>query len=70
MKCPKAIAWDWKLGHEPEFVYGDCLKEECAWWTPLSSCCAFRDLPGILIAIGNTLGEMAEELHVDVTVMR
>ena len=67
MKCPLMLeAWHTggtAKGIEPK----DCLEEECAWWTPLSSCCAIRDLPGILIALGNTLGEMAEELHVDIT---
>ncbi len=40
----------------------DCLKEECACWSPLSECCSVRDLPGILIALGNVLGRIHDEL--------
>lgn len=47
MKCPRAIAWQWQLGHKPQFSYGDCLKEECAWYgtfivdrsTEATGCC-------------------------------
>ena len=63
MKCPIRM-----LSHQAAFVgdYGetlDCLGEECAWWTPLSSCCSIRDLPGILIAAGNVLGLICSELR-------
>lgn len=44
MKCPLlAFAWGNEGGKEP-LVYPDCLKEECAWWSPLGGQCS---IPGI-----------------------
>lgn len=44
MKCPRAFAWQWELGHTPQFAYGACLKEECAWWLEDIKMCSIRDL--------------------------
>jgi len=61
-KCPFLLSLIVHLGGLPDGNEDECKGDECAWWAPLSSCCAVRDLPGILIAAGNVLGRIHVEL--------
>lgn len=43
MKCPKLVhTRDQELGLRISF-FGDCIKEECAWWEQkIGKCCILR----------------------------
>lgn len=67
MKCPRAVAEVWETGHKPQFVYGDCLQEECAWWDRTYERCDpaglthnFERLTNELIAIRNKMPHEAQ----------
>lgn len=62
MKCPRAIAWHWETGHKPQFSYGDCFKEECAWWDKSQSWCVVRALAMELVNIFGTLDEIKDKM--------
>jgi len=62
MKCPKAIAWQWELGHKPQFSYGECLKEECAWWDDVTEQCCFKTLARGIVPIINDLEELVKKM--------
>ena len=65
MKCPLLVMG--QLSNEIPVVASnsDCLKEKCAWWSPLDDCCAIRDLPGLLMAMGNAFGKIADRMPKD-----
>ena len=44
MKCPLFVIRDRRVQLGEETEYGDCLKEECAWWLQDVSMCAMKDI--------------------------
>ena len=40
MKCPLVWYQDYDKGVPSGFRYGDCLKEECAWWNDYYGKCS------------------------------
>ena len=62
MKCPLFVVSALIKAGTTKNCTLECLQEECAWWSPLESCCAVRDLSGLLLAMGNTLGKIADNM--------
>lgn len=48
MKCPLFCIGDRRVQLGEETEYGDCLKEECAWWDKLSKQC---DIHRIMVCL-------------------
>lgn len=44
MKCPLFVIGDMRVQLGEETEYGDCLKEECAWWEVYIGACSIRVL--------------------------
>ena len=48
-----------------EYIVGDCLKEECAWWVKASESCAMEAIPRVIGYVGSTLKELGEKMPQD-----
>jgi len=44
MECPLVWYQDYDKGKPSGFRYGDCLKEECAWWFAPTARCSILEL--------------------------
>ncbi len=60
MKCPVILTRDVQEGEVMGITAGDCLKEECAWWSSDIECCdptnlsrKFDTLIMLLLGIAN-----------------
>ena len=65
MKCP-LLKGEMNLddaGVSMEFI--DCLKEECAWWSDEQKQCDPTGMLPFFIALGNTLGVIADRMPKD-----
>lgn len=65
MKCPKLVhTRDQELGLRISF-FGDCIKEECAWWDHDRNICVvksiFHDLTNIRIELREIKDKMPHE---------
>jgi len=65
MKCPLRTysykgAYDQDLREEL-----DCLKEECAWWHPLTQCCAVDRIASNMSTLNGYMGELVERMPVN-----
>jgi len=43
MKCPKTFHAESVVGNQEQWVWEDCLKEECAWWLDETQMCSIRE---------------------------
>lgn len=65
MKCPllknmRPIAAGWE-----EAFFGDCLKEECGFWSSFSNACPFSIIPEELHWIADRLQAVASNMPKD-----
>ena len=62
MKCPRLTSeYVWPSGGK-EVELDECIKQECGLYDPANQCCAPVALNQIMVAIGNTLGELLKEV--------
>jgi len=59
MMCPLTISARFYTGPGVEVVGGDCLKEQCAWWSPGKEHCAVFHIAASLYALGEMLEKIA-----------
>lgn len=62
MKCPLMLTYDVSEAPCEHPNPMECLQSDCAWWAPLDDACAVRDLPGIMLLIGNVLGKIYDNM--------
>ena len=70
MKCPILSAPTARTAFTEHFADVDCLKGKCAWWDATTGCCSILALSQVFIAIGNTLGEIANRKSINVQLAR
>ncbi len=65
MKCPIFTIGrtDVQMGVESD--YGECIKEECAWWVKASQSCAMEAIPRIIGYLGSELKTIHENMPTD-----
>lgn len=62
MKCPLFCIGDRRVQLGEETEYGDCLKEECAWWYRENHACSILTLAQGGTYIHKVLLEMATKM--------
>uniref|UniRef100_A0A6H2A4G3 Uncharacterized protein n=2 Tax=viral metagenome TaxID=1070528 RepID=A0A6H2A4G3_9ZZZZ len=62
MKCPLVFSSNVTGMGEQRFVFADCLKEECAWWTPWDSSCAMLTIARWLNLLGDDIEEIKDKM--------
>lgn len=65
MKCPMLGLGSWPTGEELKFVFSDCLKEECGFWSGFSNACPFSIIPEELHWIADRLQAIATQMPKD-----
>ena len=63
MKCPLIKEGEWVAGHQPVFLLGDCLQEDCARWDKTHGICGDLSQAAALWSIKVALEQLAEELQ-------
>lgn len=63
MKCPLKFIGEYGFGQVQEEHGFDCHEEKCGQYDQANRCCAPVALNQILVAIGNTLGEIVNQLY-------
>ncbi|MBA7559822.1 hypothetical protein ES708_01438 [subsurface metagenome] len=62
MKCPLFCIGDRRVQLGEETEYGDCLKEECAWWVETQDRCAVKDIALSLDYVATDMTQILEKL--------
>jgi len=63
MKCPLLTDKNYGEQLERTMAKGDCLKEECAWWSDEMEQCDPTGMLPTIIAIRNTLGKLVDKMR-------